>query len=378
MGCRRSVAMGHGLCTCAASARMRRTAAAVEQSSKWRRPGMIARRDRLIERPEIGVTTMADPLSSLLRSIHLTGGLFLDVRLKAPWAIVSEVTAEDCCALLARPTNIISYHVALDGRFELSIAGEPPLSIEAGEIVLLPRNDTHVLASGPGLVPVEGTSLIQPSPDGGLARVENGGNGEPTHMVCGFLGSDGAPSPLLSSLPRALKVDVRTAASRDWIEASVRFAATELAEGRLASSNVMARLSEVLLVEAVRHYAEGRDDLDAGWLGGLADAQIGRALAMIHEDIRAPWSAEGLARCVALSRSAFVERFTSLVGVPPIRYLTALRMEAAKHQLRDGSASIAQVAHAIGYESEEAFSRAFKRECGLAPTPWRNRQPARP
>lgn len=316
---------------------------------------------------------MTDPLSDVLRSVRLTGGLFLDVRLTAPWAVVSEINADDCRTLLAEPAQIISYHVALEGRFQLTVDGEQTLDVNAGEIVLLPRNDRHVLASQQGLVPIHGRTLIQPSPDGGLARVVHGGRGEPTHMVCGFLGSEDAFNPLLSSLPRALKLDLRQGTSRDWIEASVRFAASELAEGRLASSSVMSRLSEVLLVEAVRHYAARNDDLEAGWLRGLNDPQIGRALAMIHSDIRVPWSAEELARAVALSRSAFMERFAALVGLPPIRYLTVWRMEAAKLQLRETAKPIAAIAHAVGYESEEAFSRAFKRECGLSPAPWRSR-----
>jgi AraC-like DNA-binding protein len=316
---------------------------------------------------------MNDPLSDLLRSVRLAGGVFLDARLTAPWCVTSEITAEDCRPYLAAPAQVIAYHFVVSGGMLVSVRGEPTVAVRAGEIVLLPRNDEHTLASAPGLRPVDGHHLVQPSPEGGLARIVHGGGGESTHLVCGFLGSDEAHNPLIASLPKMLKLDVRQGTSGDWIEASVRFAANEFAEGRLATSGVLSRLSELLLVEAVRHYAETLPEGEAGWLKGLKDPRVGRALALIHRDLGAPWSAEALAREVALSRSAFVERFTALVGVPPIRYLTAWRLRTARRQLRETAKTVAQLAHAVGYESAEAFSRAFKREFGVSPVHWRER-----
>jgi transcriptional regulator GlxA family with amidase domain len=192
--------------------------------------------------------------------------------------------------------------------------------------------------------------------------------------MCGFLASEELYNPLIAALPRLLKLDVRTGLSRVWIESSVRFAASELAEGRLASSPLLSRLSELLLVEAVRNYVSALDDRESGWLRGLTDPQIGRALALIHQRIAAPWSAESLAREVALSQSAFVDRFTTLVGTPPIRYLTQWRLRTAQLHLKETRKTIAQLAHMAGYESEEAFSRAFKREFGLPPARWRQQQ----
>lgn len=316
---------------------------------------------------------MPDALTEVLRSVRLTGGVFLDVRLTEPWAVISELTAEDCRPFLADPAQLIFYHVVLNGRFLLIVEGEPPIEMQAGEVVLLPRNDPHVLASAPGIEPVRGSSLVQPAPDGGLARVRHGGGGAETHMVCGFLGSEEAFNPLLSTLPRALRLDLREGTSREWVEASVRFAASELADGRLASSGVMSRLAEVLLVEAVREYAATLDGTASGWLRGLGDPHIGRALTLMHRDISERQTAGGLAREVGMSRSAFVERFTGLIGMPPGRYLAFWRLQTARYQLRETRRSIAQVAHAVGYGSEEAFSRAFKREFGLSPARWRER-----
>jgi AraC-like DNA-binding protein len=315
-----------------------------------------------------------DPLSDVLRSFRLTGGIFLDAHFTAPWCVVSKLTAEDCGPFLTAPSLLIAYHFVIDGRFLLAVEGESTIEVRAGEVVLLPRNDVHMLASGSGLAPVNAHDLLQPSAGGGLAQISHGGGGETTHLVCGFLSSEDLYNPLIAALPRMLKLDVEQGTSRDWVDASVRFAASELTEGRFATSSVMSRLSELLFVEAVRQYSVTPGDQDAGWLKGLEDPRIGRALALMHRSISSPWSAEALAREVSMSRSAFVERFTRLMGMPPIRYLTLWRLQTSKLHLRETQKTIAHLAHSIGYESEQAFSRAFKREFGLPPARWRDQQ----
>jgi AraC-like DNA-binding protein len=310
---------------------------------------------------------MIDPLSEVLRSVRLIGGVFLEARFTAPWCVSSQIAAEDCRPFLAVPAQIIAYHFIIEGRLLVQLDADPPLEIGAGEIVLLPRNDGHTLASAAGINPINAHDLIQPAADGGLVQISHGGGGEATHLVCGFLGSEEVYNPLLATLPRVLTLDVRHGASRDWVEASVRFAARELAEGRFAASGVMSRLSELLFVEAVRSYASTLSEEETGWLKGLQDPHIGRALALLHGRIDAPWTAEMLAGEVALSRSAFNDRFTSLVGLPAIRYLTLWRLQVAKERLRQGRGTIAQIAHAVGYESEAAFNRAFKRHTGATP-----------
>jgi AraC-like DNA-binding protein len=317
---------------------------------------------------------MIDPLLEVLRSVRLKGGVFLDARFTAPWCVHTNIVAEDCGAFPVKPPLLIAYHFVIAGKVLVSVAGEPTLDVRAGEIVLLPRNDVHTLASGTGLVPVSARHLIQPSADGGLAKISHGGGGEPAQNVCGFLGSEDTYNPLIATLPRILKLDVREGVSREWVEASVRYAAGELTAGRFASSSLMARLSELLFVEAIRQYSATFSDQEAGWLKGVVDPQVGRALAAIHHNITSPWSADSLAKEVSMSRSAFVDRFTMLVGMPPIRYLTVWRLQAAKRSLRETSKTIAQLAQEVGYGSDEAFSRAFKREFGLSPSRWRDQQ----
>jgi AraC-like DNA-binding protein len=322
--------------------------------------------DGLIERPD------SDPLSALLGSVRLSGGLFLEAHFTAPWCISSQVEPEDCRAFMKPPVQIISYHVVIEGRLLVGMGdGLDPMEVNAGEIVLLPRNDGHTLGSAPGLPAINAHEVIQPQGRGRLAKIVHGGGGESTRLVCGFLGGEDARNPLISSLPPLLKIDVREAASREWIEASVRFAARSLAEGRFGSSDVISRLSESLLVEAVRGYADSLSEEEAGWLRGARDPHVGQALALLHGEPEKPWTADTISRRVGLSRTVFNERFARLVGRSPIRYLTHWRLQLARARLRDGQGSIAQIAHAVGYESEEAFNRAFAREFGEPPARWR-------
>lgn len=317
-----------------------------------------------------------DPLSEVLHAVRLTGAVFLSAHFTAPWCISVAITPDYCAPYLKKPAQMIGYHVVIEGNLLVALEGGPMVEVRAGEIVLFPQNDAHTLANERGIKPVSAHELVQPSPDGGLSRIRHGGGGTATRIVCGFLASEEDYNPLFSTLPKALKIDIRSGASREWIEASVRFAAEELAEGKLASSNVMTRLSESLLTEAIRQYSATLTDESVGWLKGLKDPYVGRALALIHQRPAASWSAELLAREVALSRSAFVDRFTSLVGMPPIRYLTVWRLQTAKLNLRKGSRTIAELAQSVGYKSGEAFSRAFKREYGLSPAQWRDRHSA--
>ena len=307
-----------------------------------------------------------DTLSEVLRSFRLTGGVFLSAHFTAPWCISVAMTPEDCAPFLKKPAQVISYHVITEGKLIVSIEGEPMIEVSAGELVLFPQNEPHTLANDVGLKSIRARDLIQKSPDGGLLRIEHGGGGAPTRLVCGFLASEEKYNPI-STLPKLIKIDIRCGTSRELIEASVRFAAGELANGQLASSSVLVRLSELLLTEAIRQYSSTIGEEEVGWLKGLKDPYVGRALALMHHKLNEPWSVDALASEVALSRSAFVERFTSIVGMSPIRYLTVWRLQTAKINLRETTKTIAQLAHSVGYDSEEAFSRAFKREFGISP-----------
>jgi AraC-like DNA-binding protein len=317
-----------------------------------------------------------DPLSEALRSLRLTGGVFLDARFTAPWALVTQLTPDEWRPVLSNPGHLVAYHFVLEGKMLASVGDGEPIEIGAGEIVLMARNDPHRLASARGLPAINAGDVLPPRETGEMTRVAFGGGGESTRVICGFLGTESRDNALLQSLPPVIKVDVRNGSAHDWIESSVRFAAEELVNGRLTTSNVIVRLSECLLSEAIRHHVSMQGEDAGSYFRGFNDPHIGKALAMIHRDVAADLTVETLASAAALSRSAFMDRFTMLAGMPPIRYLALVRLQTAQRQLRDTAQSIRQVAHSCGYDSEEAFSRAFKREFGISPAKWRDAQKA--
>ncbi len=253
----------------------------------------------------------------------------------------------------------------------LRIDGGDAIDVRASELVLLPHNDAHTFGSDLDVAVVPAREIIRPPQGGGISRINYGGGGEVTQLLCGFLGSETSFSPLLASLPRVLKLDVRATASGAWIESSYRFAVSELAAGRIGSATVITKLSELLFVEAVSQFVASLPAERRGWLAGLRDRQIGRALAVLHARPTEAWTPETLALEVGMSRSAFAERFTSLIGQPPMHYLTLWRMHVAAQHLREGHSSVSQIAFEVGYESEAAFSRAFKRQFGRSPGIWR-------
>jgi AraC-like DNA-binding protein len=312
-----------------------------------------------------------DALSDVLRVVRLCGGVFLEAEFTAPWCISGKVSPEDCLPILAAPRHVIAFHFVVSGRMQLRTEGAEAIEVRAGESVLLPHNDTHHFGSELTLSPVPAREIVQPARYGGLARMVHGGGGEPTRLVCGFLGSEVPFNPLIAALPKLLKLDLRATAAGTWIENSFRFAASEISAGRLGSTTVVAKLSELLFVEAIGRFVETLPAEQRGWLAGLRDAHVGRALALLHARPTEQWTAESLARAVGLSRSVFAERFSSLVGQPPMQYLTLWRMHMAAQRLREGRGSVAQIGFEIGYGAEAAFSRAFKRQFGTSPATWR-------
>jgi len=320
---------------------------------------------------------ITDALSDLLRVVRLSGSVFLDAEFSAPWCVASQVGPEDCRSVMAEPARVIAFHFVVGGRMLLQVAAESPLELRGNAIVLLPRNEPHTLASDTGLQPVSGDQLVQTVSEGGPARIRFGGGGEKTHIVCGFLGTDVRHHPLLDALPSTLVLDLNGNPACEWIATSFRYAASELAAVRAGSAIALSRLSELLFIEAVRRFLDTLPAERRGWLAGLHDPVVGRALALLHTHLARAWTAEDLAREVGSSRSSFADRFTALIGVPPMRYLTSWRMQVAAQRLRETHRSVAQIAADVGYESEIGFARAFKREFSVSPAQWR-KQPLKP
>ncbi len=312
-----------------------------------------------------------DVLSDVLRVMRLSGAMFLEARFTAPWCVLSQVTAEECQAYMADPGRVVAYHYVVEGRMLVRRGEEAPIEVSAGQIVLLSRNDPHCLGSTFDIPAADAAQIAMEPVGGGMVALTHGGGGDLTRIVCGFLGFDAAANPVTASLPPVLVMDVARGAAGSWIESSFHYAAREAAAGRAGSGTVLSRLSELLFIEVLRRWlAEAPEDA-RGWLAGLRDPVVGSALGLLHANLAHPWTAEELARQTGVCRSVFAERFTHLVGEPPMRYLAGWRMRVAAHMLREERHSVGRTAFAVGYESEAAFSRAFKREYGVAPAGWR-------
>jgi AraC-like DNA-binding protein len=318
-----------------------------------------------------------DALSDVLRAANLTGGVFLHAELAAPWCLATKVSPDHCGPALGAAPHLIPYHYVLEGQMHMRMDGdaEEALVLDAGEVVVLPRNGLHFMGSDLSLSPVPGRQIMQLPAPGQLWSMRHGGPGPITRMVCGFLGCDGPDTnPVLAALPAVVKLTLEEGAAAEWIRSTLRFAAEEVAAGRPGSATVLAKVSELLFVETVRRYAERTSESEVGWLAGLRDPHVARALALMHGEIARAWTVDELGREVGLSRSALSERFVRLLGVPPVQYLARWRMQVAMQKLRGSAASLAEVATVVGYESEAAFSRAFKKAVGTAPGTWRRGQ----
>ncbi|MEW8659064.1 MAG: AraC family transcriptional regulator [Candidatus Thiodiazotropha endolucinida] len=315
-----------------------------------------------------------DALSDVMSAVRLTSNVFLDARFGAPWCIASQIGPEDCLPYGPMPAQIIAYHFVVDGHLFLQLDGEDPIEVVAGEVILMPRNDRHALGSAPGLKPAVIDHLIQPPNGDTPAVLSVGGGGEETHVICGYMGCELPDNPLLAALPRVLRINTIDNVAGAWISESFRRAVEEFSTGGVGSTTVLSKLAELLFVEAVRRYLATLPDEQTGWLAGLRDAKVGKALAILHTQPAHAWTTDELASAVSMSRSAFAERFAMLVGIPPMRYLTHWRLQLAAVRLRESPRAIAQIAFEVGYESEAAFSRAFKNTFGITPGDWRNKR----
>jgi AraC family transcriptional regulator, alkane utilization regulator len=237
---------------------------------------------------------------------------------------------------------------------------------------MMPNDEPHVMGSDLQMKPVAADTLVKPAADHTLLRIEHGGGGETTRFVCGFLACDKRLCrPVLEALPHMLRVPFGDDPAAAWFKSLLRLGAHETSARRPGSDTVLAKLSELLFVEAIRRYSEVMPVEQTGWLAGLRDRFVGRALTLMHQKPGHAWTVDALANEVGLSRSALAQRFTELIGQPPMQYLTRWRLTVAAQRLRTDGASLAVVAEQIGYDSEAAFNRAFKREFGVPPATWR-------
>jgi AraC-like DNA-binding protein len=326
-----------------------------------------------------------DTLSDLLRTVRLRGALFYYVEGSSPWVAEAPPAADIIAAIMPGVEHMIEFHGLAEGSCWAALAGESPIRMAAGDVVLFPQGDAHVMSSAPGLrAPGASTevffaprppqlpfALDAESPDVTTARLEGGGRERAT-IVCGFLGLDARPfNPLLASLPRVLHLSGSALGAGAWVTTFLRTAVAESNQKRPGGEAVLERMSEMLFVEVLRRYVDTLPPEETGWLAGMRDPVVGRALSLLHARPAEAWTLEQLGSEAGLSRSSLHERFVHFIGQPPMQYLTNWRMQLAAGRLRDTDAKVVDVALDVGYESEAAFSRAFKRVVGGAPGTWR-------
>ena len=307
-----------------------------------------------------------DVLSDILASLRLTGGVVIDAKAHGDWCMLSQFTNEHCAPFFPVPGNLIGYHYVRSGCMTAELDGHPPVEVPAGWVVMFPRNDAHLLYSRPGLPPADVGELVEILPSG-LQQIVLPGEGEATEIYCGYLGVSASHHPLLDSLPPILALDVHES-QEGWLESSLKFMSEQA-----PSADLVARLAELFFVEAIRTYIAALPAGQGGWLRGLTDPAVSKALSIIHTRFAEDLDVEGLAREAGVSRTVLGERFAELIGEPPMRYCARWRMRIAAIMLREGKDSTANIAYSVGFNSEAAFNRAFKREYGEPPATWRKR-----
>jgi AraC-like DNA-binding protein len=322
-----------------------------------------------------------DALSDVLKSVHLEGAVYLNAEFTAPWCVSAKFGLATVRARLASADHLVFFHYLTEGKCKVRLDdGSDTLAASAGDLVLFLNEDRHLLGSDLQLAPVEAARLIDAdvAAKGDLIQLRHGGGGAATRFVCGYIAcSRSLCRPLLEALPRVVRIPVGDRHAGTLLRELLRAGVSESLSSRPGAESVLAKLSELMFVEAMRRYVEDLPPEGRGWLAGVRDPQIGRTLALLHGDPGKAWTVDALARRVALSRSALAERFTALVGEPPMKYLKRWRLALAAQALRAGNETVGSVAELSGYESEAAFTRAFKSEFGLPPAAWR-RNSARP
>jgi AraC family transcriptional regulator, alkane utilization regulator len=333
-----------------------------------------------------------DVLSDVLRVVRLSGAVFFTADFSAPWALESPIPEMLASAVMPEAECVVLFHILVEGECEVVCQGHPVTTMETGDVIVFPRGDQHTMRSHGAVTPTPLASIFSPGGYDEPPQLSYGGGGRTSRFVCGYLNCDQRFSPLVEALPTMLLVRSRDdysaidavdesgsrptvvpQGSGTWLGTTLKFTINEARVARPGNAAMLGRLTELMFVEILREYMHRLPAHQGGWLAGLNDAHVGKALRLLHANPTRNWTVGELARESAISRSALAERFTELVGDAPIRYLANWRMQLAKQMLREG-AHVQEVATRVGYESEAAFNRAFKRATGSPPAAWRRLQ----
>lgn len=316
----------------------------------------------------------SDTLSDVLRAVRLTGAVFIDVDVTAPWVTFAPRSRHLIPLIMPDAQHLISYHLVTQGECYAVQKDQDPVRLQTGDLIVFPHGDHHTLATEPSMrAPASfDVSQLDLTTQRPWKLVETGGGGEKLKLVCGFLGCDVRPfNPLLAALPPRIHCSGQNPECNARLSHFYQMAVMEAHGQRIGGESILAKLSELLFIELVRMYLESLPSEQTGWLAGLRDRHVGHVLSLMHANPARDWTLETLSGEVGLSRSALADRFTEFVGVPPMQYLARWRMQIASGLLTQGQSNIAKIAVDVGYESEAAFSRAFKKVVGMPPAAWR-------
>lgn len=318
-----------------------------------------------------------DIVSNVLSAVRLTGAIFFDVEARGRW--VSEAPDAKVLTPLVFPDakHLIEYHIVTEGTVwgQVVDAEDEPVRLEAGSVILFPHGNAHTLSSEPGMRAPPSLSLFEHREGETLPyRVVATADDEAirVRLICGFLGSEMLPfNPLIQALPRCIHVADAYTSENGWLKSLIDAIVRESSGTRIGGGSILSKLSELIFIEVIRRYVESRQPMQTGWFEALADPIAGEAIRRLHAEPARAWNLEMLARDVGTSRTVIVQRFNSTMGVPPMTYLSRWRMQIAAGMLAGGSFRLARIAEEVGYDSEAAFSRAFKRFTGTSPSKWR-------
>jgi AraC-like DNA-binding protein len=314
-----------------------------------------------------------DVLSEVLKVVKLQGALFHNGEFSSPWSV--HATPSRALANYFAPSaeHVIIFHLLTEGRACVRLENGERVALNAGDIVMVPHGDPHILENGAPTRAVDNSKQLEQILAQGLKLWRMGGGGEVTKFVCGFMACDPRLGQVfLSGLPAVFKVNIRNGPSGRWLENSIRYSVDEADPSRAGGEAVLAKLSEVLFVETLRAYITHLPTEQTGWLAGARDPEVGKTLALMHRDPAHPWTIASLAKEAGVSRSVLAERFRHYLNEPPMAYLTRWRLQLGAQMLASTSYSVSQIAAEVGYESEAAFNRAFKREFGAPPARFRS------
>ncbi len=314
-----------------------------------------------------------DVLSEVLRAVKLDGAVFFNGEFSSPWCTHEPDSSTMASYLPSGPKHVFIFHLVTEGRcYYRDEEGGQAVALKAGDIVMLPHGNEHLMGNGPPITPIDSAPHLKQIFAEGHILSQLGGGGETTKLVCGYLTCDPQLGQVfLAGMPSIVKVHIRDSPSGQWLEDTFRYSIDHAEASGPGGAAVITKLSEVLFVETLRRYIVKMPPSQIGWLAGVRDPDVGKALALLHKRPSHPWTIASLADEVGLSRSVLAERFRHYLSDTPMGYLTRWRLQLAAQLLSSTSKSVAEVADDVGYESEPSFNRAFKREFGVPPARFR-------